>query len=387
MGALPFKNLHRRKLRSGLTALSLAAATALLFSLLAFNRGYQRALQSQLDRMGAQLLVVPVGCPYEAASLILKGGQVTNTLPAAALAEVRAQPEVEVAAPLFMAAIPRPEEGRTDVWCGIDGAMRKLKQYWRLTPGSRLPAAPNEILMGAEAANTEQRSPGDLFYSEKTAREFKVAGVLERTGSGDDGFFFIPLATAQQMFGKQGQLTAVAVRLKDPAEIDTVARRLGRIRGAEVVTVSELMGAMLNLVGAARFLLLCIVTIATTIAALGVLNTMSAAVLERTAEIGVLRAVGASRADVFGAVWSEGTLLALIGGALGIALALIAGGALEAGVRRLMPMAPAGASLLAPDPSLMAGCLLFVGVVGALAGIYPALRAARLSPTAAIRSE
>lgn len=386
MGGLPFRNLWRRKLRSALTAASLAAATAVLFSLLAFNSGYQRALQGELDRMGAHLLVVPVGCPYEAASLILKGGQVPNTLPAPALCEIRSQPEVDVAAPLFMAAIPRPEEGRTDVWCGIDGEMRRLKQYWRLAPGSRLPAAPNELLMGAEAANTEQRAPGDLFYSEKTEREFKVAGVLQRTGTGDDGFFFIPLATAQRMFGKPGQLTAVAVRLKDPTRISAVARRLSRIRGAEVVTVSELMGAMLSLVGAARFLLLCIVAVAVTIAALGVLNTMSAAVLERTAEIGVMRAVGASRLDVFGAVWTEGALLALIGGISGIAFASLAGRAIEAAVRELVPLAPAGA-LLAPDPSLALGCLLFVGAIGALAGIYPALRAASLSPTAAIRAE
>src|SRR5947199_708656 len=241
MGGLPLRNLWRRKLRSALTAASLAAATAVLFSLLAFNSGYQRALQAEVDRMGAHLLVVPVGCPYEAASLILKGGQVPNTLPADALREIRAQAEVEVAAPLFMAAIPRPEEGRTDVWCGIDGEMRRLKQYWRLTPGSRLPAAANEMLIGAEAAATEQRSPGDLFFSEKTGREFKVAGVLERTGTGDDGFFFIPLATAQRMFGKPGQLTAVAIRLKDPTRVAPVARQLSHLRGAEVITISELM--------------------------------------------------------------------------------------------------------------------------------------------------
>jgi putative ABC transport system permease protein len=336
--------------------------------------------------MGAHLLVVPVGCPYEAASLILKGGQVANTLPAAALGEIRAQPEVGVAAPLFMAAIPRPEEGRTDVWCGIDAEMRRLRSYWRLSPGSRLPSAPGEVLMGAEAAATEQRAPGDLFFSEKTEREFRVAGVLERTGTGDDGFFFLLLPTAQRMFGKTGQLTAVAVRLKDPTRITAVARRLGRIRGAEVVTVSELMGTMLNLVGAARFLLLCIVLIAITIAALGVLNTMSAAVLERTAEIGVLRALGASRADVFSAVWTEGALLALLGGILGIGGALVAGQIIEAALRRVLPLVPGG-SVLAPDGSLMLTCLAFVGLVGALAGLYPALRAASLSPTAAIRSE
>lgn len=386
MGHLPFRNLQRRKLRSALTALSLAAATGVLFSLLAFNRGYQRALQGEIDRMGAQLLVVPVGCPYEAASLILKGGQVANTLPAAALAQVRAQPEVELAAPLFMASIPRPQEGRTDVWCGIDRQIVRLKQYWRLSSGSHFPTAPDEILFGSEAAVTEQRAPGDLFFSEKTNRVFKVAGLLEPTGTGDDGFFFIPLATAQRMFGKPGRLTAIAVRLKDPTQIATVARRLQRIRGAEVVTVSELMGTMLNLVGAARFLLLCIVAIAVTIAALGVLNTMSAAVLERTAEIGILRAVGASRADVFGAIWMEGMLLALLGGVLGIAGALAAGRTVELAMRLLMPLAPAG-SVLAPDPALAVDCLLFVSAIGAIAGILPALRAAALSPTAAIRSE
>jgi putative ABC transport system permease protein len=386
MGSLPFKNLWRRKLRAALTALSLAAATSVLFSLLAFNRGYQHSLQGEIDRMGAQLLVVPVGCPYEAASLILKGGQVANTLPAAALAQVRAQPEVALAAPLFMASIPRPEEGRNDVWCGIDNQTLRLKQYWRFTPGSHFPTAPDEILIGSEAAATEQRAPGDLFFSENTNRQFRVAGVLQPTGTGDDGFFFIPLATAQTMFRKPGQLTAIAVRLKDPAMISSVARRLLRLRGAEVVTVSELMGTMLSLVGAARFLLLCIVAIAITIAALGVLNTMSAAVLERTTELGILRAVGASRTDIFSAVWAEGTLLALLGGIVGIIGALAAGRLIEQTLRHLMPLVPTG-SMLSPDPALVFDCLLFVSAIGAMAGILPAARAAALSPTAAIRSE
>jgi putative ABC transport system permease protein len=209
---------------------------------------------------------------------------------------------------------------------------------------------------------------------------------LEPTGAGDDGFFFIPLATAQRMLGKPGQLTAVAVRLKDPTRIAGVARQLSKIRGAEVVTVSELMGTMLNLVGSARSLLLCIVAVALTIAGLGVLNTMSAAVLERTAEIGVLRAVGASRADIFAAVWTEGSLLALAGGLAGIAGAMAAGRLIEVGVRQFMPMAPAG-TILAPDPVLALGCLLFVAVMGALAGLFPAWRAASLSPTAAMRTE
>ena len=99
--------------------------------------------------MGMQLMIVPLGCPYDAAARVLKGtlagGRSAGPdpgLPAAALAAARRDPEVAVAAPLLIAAVPRPAEGRTDMWVGLDRSALALKPWWQLTAGSALVPAP-----------------------------------------------------------------------------------------------------------------------------------------------------------------------------------------------------------------------------------------------------
>src|SRR5512136_3356313 len=101
------KNLFAHKTRTLLTLGSMTVAVAVLFTLVSFNRGYEKALKTQLQSMGIHMMVVPVGCPYEAASLILKGGKIRNYLPGSALAAVESLPEIEVAAPSLMSGIVR----------------------------------------------------------------------------------------------------------------------------------------------------------------------------------------------------------------------------------------------------------------------------------------
>ena len=86
------KNLFAHKTRTILTLGSMTVAVAVLFTLVSFNRGYEKALKTQLQGMGIHMMVVPVGCPYEAASLILKGGKIPNYLPADVLDQVNAIP-------------------------------------------------------------------------------------------------------------------------------------------------------------------------------------------------------------------------------------------------------------------------------------------------------
>ena len=74
------RNLTQRKVRTGLTVASIAVAVAVLFTLLSFNKGYDKALKSQLQQMGVHAMVLPIGCPYEAASLVLKGGKIDTCL-------------------------------------------------------------------------------------------------------------------------------------------------------------------------------------------------------------------------------------------------------------------------------------------------------------------
>jgi len=378
------RNLFAHKTRTILTLGSMTVAVAVLFTLVSFNRGYEKALKTQLQGMGIHMMVVPVGCPYEAASLILKGGMIPNYLPASVLDEVRKIPEIDIAAPGFMSGIIRPEEGRTDIYLGIDSATLRLKNWWKLE-GS-FPRKPDEALIGHDVSLIELSGIGDQIYLPEKDATFNIVGILGPTGTEDDGFFYLPLATAQELFGQPGKLTVISIRLKNPDDAPVVTPKLTNIKGAEVITMGELLGTMMTLMGAAKSLLLSIVMIIIVISALGVLNTVLMSVFERTREIGVMRATGASPSHVFGLVWLETLLLSVLGGAGGLLLAVAGARALETVIKRFLPLAPKG-SVVALEPGSFLLVLGFVVGIAVVAGFYPALRAARAKPIEALRSE
>src|SRR5262245_53819133 len=114
---------RRRPLRNAITTAGVAIAVAALFSLIAFQEGYQRGLRREIDRLGAHILVVPKGCPYDAASIALHGANWPCYLKAAYLAEVSRAIGVLSAAPAFMAALDNGQGAQT-VYVGIDERMR-----------------------------------------------------------------------------------------------------------------------------------------------------------------------------------------------------------------------------------------------------------------------
>lgn len=383
---LAFHNLFRRRLRTGLTLVGIIVAIGMLACLLAFGQGYQRGLSRELDGMGMQMMLVPLGCPYDAAAQVLKGKALDVSLPADAIKTARNDPAVAIAAPMLMAALPRPSEGRTDLWVGVDETIRPLKPWWRLTSGSTWFPDDNAVILGAEAAAAEMRRVGDTLYSPETKRRFKICGILERSGTSDDSLFFIPLRTAQAMFQQPNRVTAIALRLRDPALVTEASVRLQETRGAQVVTMAEMMGTFLNLVGAVRTLVLAIAIIAITISALAVFNTMLSAVLERTGELGIMRAVGASRGQVFRLLAIEAVVLSLLGSAGGLILTLTSGHWVELAVKHFVPLAPTEA-LLTLTSEVVAQCFAVGLSVGILAGLYPAWQASRLPPVQALRAE
>jgi putative ABC transport system permease protein len=378
------KNLFAHKTRTILTLGSMTVAVAVLFTLVSFNRGYERALKSQLQGMGIHMMVVPVGCPYEAASLILKGGKIPSYLPADVLKQVQAIPQIDVAAPTFMSAIVRPDEGRTDIYVGIDSSTLRLKTWWKLN--GKFLEKPNDVILGNDVKLIELSNIGDQIYMPEKDKTLDVVGELQPTGNEDDGFFYVPLATAQAMFDQPDKLTGISIRLKNPDDAPVVAAQLGKIKGAEVITMGELLGTMMTLMGSAKSLLLSIVMIIIVISALGVLNTVLMSVFERTKEIGVMRATGAAQAHIFGLVWLETLMLSLLGGIGGLGLALVGSRALESLVKRFLPLAPKG-SVIALEPGSFLLIMAFVLGIAVVAGFYPALRAARAKPIEALRSE
>src|SRR5262245_37834355 len=196
---LVVRNVTRRPLRAAVTVAGVALAVAAFFSILSFQQGYQQGLRDELDRLGAHLLVVPKGCPYDAASIALHGANWPCYLSAAYLAEVSRAVGVRSAAPAFMAAFPNLQ-GAATVYVGIDERMLPLKPGWRIN-GAFPQSSGGEILAGAEAARVRGWKVGQqVSLPEISGRSARVSGILQATQGSDDAFIYARLGQVQDWF-------------------------------------------------------------------------------------------------------------------------------------------------------------------------------------------
>ena len=149
-------------------------------------------------------------------------------------------------------------------------------------------------------AKIEKLGIGELMYSERFDREFTVSGILERNYTQDDGIFFIPLKVAQKLVGREGKLSAVAIKLKDISSMDATRNTIrGMMPPAHYVIGSkELSEGILQFFGSTRAIMMVMVIVAGIISVFGVVNTMLMAVLERRREIAYLKCVGAGGFDL-----------------------------------------------------------------------------------------
>ncbi len=383
--SLAVKNLQRRKGRTLLTVAGVAIAVAILFSLLSFSAGYERELTKEMDSLGFHLLAVPKGCPYEATTLILHGGVIPKYLTNEDLDRARATDGVVIAAPLLLQQFVK--DGTPHIVYGIDpDAMLPLKPAWKVDGRFFTANETHVMVIGSTLAEKESLAPGSVIAFGPSQEPFTIIGVLKPTGSEDDNFHFLPLADAQRVFKKEGFITAIAVRADDVKHIHDISVELEKVPDIQVVTMAQVTGTIMNLVGSARSLLFSVIVIAIVISAAGITNTLLMSVNERTREIGMMKAIGASGYHIGVLLITETLLITTIGGIIGIIAALAGSGLIETFVRGMVPYAPSG-SFVSFDPLLIGGCLAFSILLGLLCGLYPAWKSARLSPMEAIRGE
>ena len=148
--------------------------------------------------------------------------------------------------------------------------------------------------------------------------------------------------------------------------------------------MAQVRGTIYNLISSARVMTNSIALIAIVIAVIGVVNTILMSVFERTKEIGVMRALGASRLDIFQIIWVETVMICFSGGVIGNIIAFFGGNLIEQLVRSVIPYAPSGQLIYITGPLIFYS---FLGVIfmGLVAGIYPAFRASSLRPIEAVR--
>lgn len=407
--SLALKNLFRRPVRTSLTVAGVALAVAVAVSLAGFNLGYRQAIERSVDRLGFQVMIMAKGCPYEAATMMLKGGTGLLYLPGETYDVVRKDPNILSIAPIFIGIAEKQGSGiREDsssafvVLTGVEPeSLRQMKPWLEFETGAGFdggrwfrPDAPDEVVMGYEAATYEQRKVGDSLLvsispygrSESELKEFRIVGILKRSGTQDDGTVFLPLATAQALFNRPNQLTILGIRLKQftAAQLQEFESRWIKLPEVQVVSLEQVKSTLVTLIGTAQVMIVAVTVIAVLVAVIGVINTILMSVYERTGEIGVMKALGAFRGDIFQLIWLE-TLAVCIAGALaGSALALAGAKLTESAIKALIDIGIQGSVVTITWPVVM-GAFLGACVVGFFAGLYPAWRAASMVPVDAIR--
>jgi putative ABC transport system permease protein len=386
---LAAKNLIRRRDRTILTVFGVAIAISVLFSLLSLNSGYEKELNKEVNSMGVHILAVPKGCPYEAASLIIHGGVIPKYLSSADLENVTRIPDVELATPMLMHQFLKKDEktGKSTphIIYGIKmEEMRRLKPWWKVDGRFFRDNETSVILVGRDLAEKENLSIGQVLPVGPKKENFTIVGILERTGDQDDQFHFFPLAEAQRVFGKEGKITTIAVKVRDISRISAVSEEMEIVPDIQVVTMTQIMGTIMNLAGSAKSLLLTVIVIALIISAFGIINTLLMSVNERTREFGMMKAIGASGSDIGKMVLMETVFITISGGIIGTFAALVGSSLIESFVKRMLPYSPAG-TLISINWELVAFALAFSVILGLVCGIYPAFVSSRLTPMEAIR--
>lgn len=407
--SLAIKNLLRRPMRSALTVVGVSLAVAVTVSLSGFILGYKQAINESINKLGFQVMIMAKGCPYEAATMMLKGGTGLLYLPEDVYDQVRNDPAVESITPVFIGIAEKEAGGIAGsastsytVVTGIEAKTFTVMKPWLTFATGRgydggqwfRPDAEDEVVMGYEAATYEQRKVGDEFYlsvvpsgqTEPVLRKFKVIGVLARTGSQDDGTVFMPYRAAQKVFGRPARLTIVGIKLKDFAGpmVQEFSERWVKLPEVQVVGLEQVKSTLVMLVSAAQVMLSAVAVIAVVVATIGVVNTILMSVYERTGEIGIMKAIGASRSDVFELIWLETLAVCAMGAVAGCALAVLGARLVERGIQTLLDIGIRG-SIVKITPAVLGAAIVGTIVVGFFAGLYPAWRAASMRPVEAIR--
>ncbi len=407
--SLAYKNLFRRPVRTGLTVAGVALAVAVAVSLAGFNLGYRNAIERSIDRLGFQVMIMAKGCPYEAATMMLKGGTGLLYLPADTYETVQSDPDIQSITPIFIgiaekqaSSIRDDAAGALVVIAGVDPpSFREMKPWLQFETGAGFdggrwfdPGSQDQIVMGYEAATYEQRKVGDTFLAtiyphgspDPVMKEFKITGILKRTGTQDDGTVFITIHTAQTLFNRPDQLTILGIKLREftGAKLQEFESRWLRLPEVQVVSLEQVKSTLVMLIGTAQVMIAAVAIIAVVVAVIGVINTILMSVYERTGEIGIMKALGAFRGDIFQLIWLETLAVCLVGAIAGGALALGGTRLTEAAVKAIIDIGVQGSIVTITWQVLLeafAGAL----VVGFFAGLYPAWRAASMMPIEAIR--
>ncbi|MFH1788773.1 MAG: ABC transporter permease [Candidatus Altiarchaeota archaeon] len=395
---MSFRSILHKGVRSWLTMIGIFIGIAAVVSLISLGQGLEDAINEQFEAMGSNIVMVQPG------QGMMGGLGSSSTLREHDKRVIEKSRGVNLAGGMI-SKMARASYGgdNTYTWVSAiptdesmkiveDMASVRIAEGRKFRPDDKYRAIITVRILEGKVFD-KKVGIGDSIDIE--GKQFRVIGSLEAFGnSQDDSSIWIPLETAMELFDTEDYIIIMAQTKGgfEPADVaEEIKKNMRKDRGLKegeedftVQTQEQLMDSVSSILDVVQAVVIGIALISLLVGGIGIMNTMYTAVVERTKEIGVMKAVGARNNDILALFIVESGVLGLAGGLVGIIIGL--------GLSKTVEYAAAvelGETMIQAHISwqLIGGALAFSFIVGSLSGVLPAQQASHLKPVDALRYE
>jgi len=390
---LVVKDIMRRKKRVLYASLGVVIGITTIIAVLTIALAGQTNIYGQLEKYGANLMVMPAISDIDIGLGGLSLGTLSvgeNYISEDKLPEIRQIADGKIREALgiedegnIVTIAPKlyvntKINGKSVIVVGIAPQEERLvKTWWKVSQGKYL-EAPDEALVGAVAAELLKLNVGDAITL--NVGEATITGILEETGSNEDYQIFVPLETVQKAFDKEGLVSSIDIRaLCNACPTSDIASAINEnMAGVRAIAVKQIAETEMGMLEKVSRFLFALAAITLAVGCFGVVNTMTTSVHERIKDIGIMKAVGASRNQVMKIFFYEAIIIGVAGGLLGYVtgtlLAYIVGPLIFGGVA------------ISYAPQYFLPSLALAALIAVIASVYPAFRASRIKVADSFRS-
>ena len=380
---IALQNLSRRKMRSALLVISVIIGVSSIIFLYTTTQAMKEDVANKLDQFGSNILILPdTGEAMTFGGITVEAPTQINQLDMSLIPLMKTIKNKETLATIAPKLLVDTKiKGQEILLLGVNFPQElHLKKWWKLDglAKNQIPTA-NEVILGSDAARSLGLSPKQTITIK--GQDFKVAGVIQPTGSTEnDQAVFIDLAVLQKLSNRPNAISLIeAAAFCYTCPIDEVTKQLTAILpGTKITALRSTLESRNDTINRFNLFARIVSLILFLASSLVITMTMKSSVEERTREIGILRAIGFRKRHIIQIVLTEAGILSVLGGLLGYLLGMGAAVSFGSVLVKAQVQIPWQSNLLVY--ALSASFL-----IGLLASLHPAWKAAKLDPTESLR--